>query len=316
MQDAQRSESSNKTVIGVVHHMNGSSAECLQGQHPWAIGQWVADDGLTLRYREYPGRTDRPPVICIPGLTRNARDFEGVAQAIAGDWRVICVDLRGRGESDYAKDSATYTPLQYVADIEALLRQANISRFIAIGTSLGGLVTMLLAAGGAERIAGAAINDIGPVIEARGLARIKDHVGQGRSFPTWMHAARALGEQSAALFPDYRISDWLRMAKRLMAVGGNGRIAFDYDMKIAEPFNLPAASGEVDLWPAYRALAGGPVLIVRGELSDILSARTLARMTKEIPGSETITVPRAGHAPSLEEPQAREAIARFLERCQ
>lgn len=273
---------------------------------------WTSPDGLKLHYRDYPGREDRPPLLCLPGLTRNARDFDPVANAFAGEWRVISVDLRGRGESDYAKDAATYNPRQYVADIEALLEQAGISRFVAIGTSLGGILTMLLAAGGAERIAGAVLNDIGPVLEPAGVARIRDYVGQGRSFPTWMHAARALKESGGAIFPDYAITDWLAMAKRVMAVGGNGRIAFDYDMKIAEPFNAPSAQEDFDLWPAYRALAGRPVLVIRGALSDLLSAATVRRMMKEVPGAESLAIQRVGHPPSLEEPGVKEAIANLL----
>jgi len=275
---------------------------------------WTAPDGLKLHYRDYPGRDDRPPLLCIPGLTRNARDFEPLAAEFAGKWRMICVELRGRGESDYAKDSATYMPLTYLADLNALLAQAGIERFVAIGTSLGGLLTMMLAASGAERIAGAVLNDIGPVIETRGLERIREYVGQGRTFPTWMHAARSLKEQSGALFPDYAIADWLAMAKRLMAVSGNGRIVFDYDMKIAEPFNVPAGSAPpaVDMWPAWRALAGRPVLVVRGALSDILSAKTLKKMEKEVAGSETLTLARTGHTPTLGEAEVRKAIARLL----
>lgn len=282
----------------------------------WTDGYWTAPDGLKLHYRDYPGRADRPPLLCIPGLTRNARDFEPVAEAFAGEWRVICLELRGRGESDYAKDTATYTPVQYVADIEALLEQAGIGRFVAMGTSLGGILTMMLALSDADRIAGAILNDIGPVIEPEGLARIREYVGQGRSFPTWMHAARALKEQAEAIFPDYAISDWLRFAKRMMAVGGNGRITFDYDMKIAEPFNTAVEpDAQPDPWPLFRALAGRPVLVLRGELSDILSVDTFNRMALEIEGVEAVTVPRIGHAPSLEEPEAREAIARLLEKC-
>lgn len=278
-------------------------------------GQWTSSDGLTLHYRDYPGRSDRPPLLCIPGLTRNARDFEALAEAFAGDWRVICLDLRGRGESDYSKDPATYVPLQYLADIEELLKQEEIDRFIAIGTSLGGIITMMLAASNAQRIAGAVINDIGPVLEADGLARIREYVGQGRSFPTWMHAARAVREQSGAAFPDYQITDWLSMAKRLMSVGGNGRIAFDYDMKIAEPFNAPDADIAFDIWPMFNALAGRPLLVLKGELSDLLSAETLSKMGEAIPNSELVTVPRVGHAPALDEPAAHDAITRFLAKC-
>jgi pimeloyl-ACP methyl ester carboxylesterase len=284
------------------------------GKSAFAEGEWTSADGLALRYRDYAGPADRPPILCIPGLTRNARDFEPVAEAFAGDWRVLCVDLRGRGQSAYARDPATYTPAHYVADIAALLDQAGIERVVAIGTSLGGLVTMALALQAPERLAGAVLNDIGPEIEPAGLARIRGYVGQGRSFPTWMHAARALKEQGGEVHPEYQVSDWLRLAKRLMIVGAGGRITFDYDMKIAEPFNAPSPAEPIDMWPAFRALAGRPVLAIRGELSDILSPATLERMQREVPGLEAVTVPRTGHAPTLEEPEAQAAIARLLAR--
>jgi pimeloyl-ACP methyl ester carboxylesterase len=278
----------------------------------YSEGEWTSADGLALRYRDYAGPAGRPPLLCIPGLTRNARDFEPVAQAFAGDWRVICPDLRGRGQSDYAKDPASYTPLHYVADIAALLDQAGLESVVAIGTSLGGIVSMLLDAQAPGRISAAVLNDIGPVVEPAGLARIRDYVGQGRSFPTWMHAARMLRDQAGVAYPDYAIADWLRLAKRWMAVGGSGRIVFDYDMKIAEPFHQPEVAEPLDMWPMFRAFAGRPVLTIRGELSDILSAATLARMQRELPGMEAVTIPRTGHAPTLEEPAARTAIAGLL----
>ena len=279
----------------------------------FTTGEWTSADGLTLRYRDYPGRDDRPPVLCIPGLTRNCRDFEPLAEALAGEWRVICADLRGRGQSDYARDSASYQPGQYAADIVALLDHLGVPRVVAVGTSLGGIVILLLAMTAADRLVAAVLNDIGPDVEAAGLARIRGYVGQGRSFPTWMHAARGLREQGGVAYPDFVLGDWLKLAKRLMAVGPGGRIAFDYDMKIAEPFQAPEGTAPAaDMWPALRALAGRPVLAVRGELSDILSAATLERMTREVPGLEAVTVPRTGHAPTLEEPVAQEAIARLL----
>jgi pimeloyl-ACP methyl ester carboxylesterase len=278
----------------------------------YSEGEWTSADGLTLRYRDYPGRADRPPLLCIPGLTRNCRDFEPVADRFAGEWRVIALDLRGRGQSDYARDPASYVPAQYVADVAALLDQAGLERVVAIGTSLGGIVTMLLAMTAPERIVGAVLNDIGPEIEAAGLARIRSYVGQGRSFPTWMHAARGLREQGGVAYPDFAVSDWLRLAKRLMVVGPGGRIAFDYDMKIAEPFNRPEGTAAFDMWPAFRALDGRPVLAVRGALSDILSIATLERMRGELRALRTVTVARVGHAPTLEEPVAQRGIAALL----
>lgn len=280
----------------------------------YADRYWTSRDGLRLHFRDYPGRADRPVLLCLPGLTRNARDFAHVAERHAGEWRVICPDLRGRGDSAYAKDSASYNPLQYADDIALLLDQEEIGRVVAVGTSLGGLLTMMLAMSVPDRLAGALLNDIGPEIDPAGLERIRDYVGQGRSFPTWMHAARAIEESQASAFPDYEIADWLAMAKRCMAVGGNGRIHFDYDMKIAEPFAQPGGEAPPDMWPGIRALAGKPVAVLRGELSDILSAETLARIAAELPGAETVTVPRVGHAPMLDEPAAVAALDRLLAR--
>lgn len=283
----------------------------------FSTGEWTSADGLVLRYRDYPcadaAGANRPPVLCIPGLTRNARDFEGLAQQLSSHNRVICVDLRGRGQSDYAKDPATYIPMQYVDDLARLFDTLGLQRVVAIGTSLGGIVTMLIAALTPDRLAGAVINDIGPVIEQSGIERIRDNVGQGRSYETWMHAARALKDRNGAIHPRYAIPDWLRMAKQLMVLGNNGRIVLDYDMRIAEPFNDPAATQGYDLWPAFTALGGRPVLVVRGGLSDILSAATLQRMKKEVPGIAALTVPKVGHAPTLEEPAVLAAIRTVLE---
>ena len=223
---------------------------------------WTSEDGLRLHYRDYAGPADKAPVICIPGLTRNARDFENLAARLATKRRVLSLDLRGRGDSAYAKDPATYTPLTYVADLQALLDQAGIARFVAIGTSLGGLVAMLFAAGYADRLAGAVFNDVGPEVSGVGLARIGGYVGQGRSFETWMHAARALQESQGEMFPDFDIADWLTLAKRSMTLGSNGRIVFDYDMKISEPLaaSAPTSTGAAppDLWPLWRSLTGRP----------------------------------------------------------
>lgn len=278
----------------------------------WEDRYWTTRDGLRLHYRDYPGPASRPPVLCLPGLTRNARDFEDLAARLSPAWRVLCLEMRGRGDSDYARDSMTYNPLQYVEDIEALLAEQAIARFVAIGTSLGGLLTMLLAGRDPERIAGAVLNDVGPEVDPEGIARIRGYVGQGRNHETWMHAARALQEAQGDVYPGYEISDWLRHAKRTMVLGSGGRIAFDYDMKIAEPFEHDDGTQVVDMWPLWRALSGRPVLLLRGENSDILSADVARRMIAELPGAELASIPATGHAPTLDEPQAIEAIERLL----
>lgn len=284
-------------------------------EQPWHDGTWTSADGLKLHYRDHAGGEDhRPAILCLPGLTRNARDFEPVAAAFAGQWRVIAVDFRGRGDSDYARDTSTYVPLTYVADVSALIEHLALERVVTVGTSLGGIVSVLLANAMPQKIAGMVINDIGPVIEPAGLARIREYVGQGRSFPTWMHAARYLQESMGAAFPDYTISHWLRQAKRLMALGNSGRVVLDYDMRIAEPFAAAPVDGPAgDLWPAFRALPAVPRLVLRGALSDILSAATLKAMERKISGLETLTIARTGHAPTLDEPEAQAAIARLLE---
>ncbi|MBV1691180.1 alpha/beta hydrolase [Novosphingobium sp. G106] len=283
----------------------------------WADCFWTSRDGLNLHYRDYAGRADRPVLLCLPGLTRNARDFETLAMRFAGDWRVISPEMRGRGDSAYAKDSSTYNPFQYVDDINHLLEQTGIERYVALGTSLGGLMTMILAMNAPERIVGAMLNDIGPVIEPAGLARIAGYVGQGRNFPTWMHAARAIEESQAIAYPDYEIDDWLAMAKRLMVLSSNGRVVFDYDMKIAEPMQRASSSDvQPDLWPGIEALAGKPLLLLRGALSDVLSEQTLSKMEAMLPGAEAVTLAGIGHAPTLDEPEAVAAIERLLARCQ
>lgn len=279
---------------------------------------WESADGLKLHYRHYPSRSEGAkgalPILCMHGLTRNSRDFAVLAQHLSQTHDVLVPEMRGRGESDYAKDFSTYNPLTYVADIGALLAHENISRFIAVGTSLGGLMTMIMAAGGVERIAGAVLNDIGPEIDPEGIARIREYVGQGRSYPSWMHAARALEEEHASSFPAFGLDDWLAMAKRGMVVQQNGRILFDYDMNIAEPFQNDDGAAPPNLWPALEALAGRPVLFVRGALSDVLTEATLAEMLKRLPEAVSVTVPDIGHAPLLEEDVAIAAIDELLAR--
>lgn len=278
----------------------------------YSDGYWWSRDGLRLHYRDYAGPGDKPPILCFPGLTRNARDYEGLAARLAGQWRVLCVEFRGRGESAYAKDPMTYVPLNYLQDVEALLAELGIGRFVAVGTSLGGIVTMLLAATGADRLAGVVLNDVGPELNPAGLARIRTYVGKPVWYPTWMHAARGVAEGNADVYPGYGIEDWLRMAKRLYRVNSSGRIVLDYDMKIAEPFRVPGNEAGPDMWPTIDALKGRPVLVVRGERSDILSADTAEKMLARLPKGELVSVAGVGHAPTLEEPEAAAGIDRLL----
>src|SRR3546814_4536197 len=145
------------------------------------------------------------------------------------------------------------------------------------------ILTLLLGATDRGRLAGAVLNDVGPVLDPAGLARIRGYVGRSQTWPTWLHAARALAETNAMVYPDYGLDGWLAMAKRLCRLTPNGRIAFDYDMKIAEPFRLPGGEGGVDLWPALEAFADVPLLLLRGERSDLLSRDTAMEMQRRLP---------------------------------
>ncbi|HEX9964905.1 MAG TPA: alpha/beta hydrolase [Allosphingosinicella sp.] len=280
----------------------------------WSDGWWESSDGLRLHYRDYAGRPERPPIVCIPGLTRNARDFEGIAARLAGEWRLICVELRGRGQSDHAKDPMSYVPPVYWQDVEALIAALELRRFVLFGTSLGGLITMLMALADRSRIAGALLNDIGPELEQGGLEHIRSYVGRSQSWPTWLHAARFLCEAQRDRYPDWDMDRWLVYAHRLCRLTQGGRIVFDYDMRIAEPFRQPGGDSGFDLWTAFAALDTVPSLVVHGEISDLLSRATVEKMLAANPAMEAATVPNVGHAPTLEEPEAAAAIDGLLAR--
>jgi pimeloyl-ACP methyl ester carboxylesterase len=280
----------------------------------WADIYWWSNDALRLHARDYPGDASLPPIICMAGLTRNARDYAALAERLAGPRRVIAIDFRGRGESAYAKDPMSYVPLTYAQDVTKLLTEQGIGRFVAVGTSLGGIVTMLLAGLLPGQIVGALLNDVGPEIDAAGLARIRSYVGRASNFPTWMHAARHVGESNGDVYPDWQIEEWLAMAKRLYRLNSAGRIVLDYDMKIAEPFRVPGNEAGPDMWRALASLGSAPVLVVRGERSDILAQGVAERMASTLPNAELVVVPGVGHAPTLTEATVEAPIDRLLAR--
>jgi pimeloyl-ACP methyl ester carboxylesterase len=271
----------------------------------------TVEDGLRIHYRDYPGSRDNSPLLCLHGLTRNARDFADLAERYSPDWRVIVVDFRGRGLSDYDPQPERYTPLVYAGDVLALLAALNIDRAVFVGTSLGGLVTMAIAAMAPQHIAAAILNDVGPDVAPGGVDRILDYVGKERRFQDWDEAARAIAQIQGVSFPHYGHGDWIGMAKRNCREV-NGAIRFDYDMAIAEPFKSLGATPAVDLWPFFEALARKPLLVVRGENSDLLTSETAAKMQQAAPAMRLATVPGIGHAPELGEPEAIAAIDEFL----
>ena len=186
-------------------------------------------DGLRLHYRDYPGPADKPPLLCLHGLTRNARDFAELAERYSPVRRVLVVDFRGRGLSDYDPQPERYTPFTYAGDVLALLADLHIEEAVFLGTSLGGLVTMAIAAMAPVRIAAAILNDVGPDVAPGGIDRIMTYVGKDRRFTNWDEAAVAVSEIQRAAFERYAHEDWVAMAKRNCREE-NGEIRFDYDM--------------------------------------------------------------------------------------
>ena len=278
---------------------------------PCRIGEIALHDGLVMRFRDYAGgEAVRAPLLCLHGLTRNSSDFAEFAGRYSPRFRVIAPDFRGRGSSDYDPQPARYNPLTYAGDVVQLLDALNIDQAIFVGTSLGGLVTMVMTAIAPGRIAASILNDVGPELSQEGLERIMAYVGKDSHFQSWDEAAQAIAENQGGLPAGH---DWLAMARRLCREEG-GEIRYDYDMAIAVPFTLGGPTPKVDMWPMFAALAEKPLLVVRGENSDLLSAEAADKMKVAVPSARFVEVRGAGHAPTLTEPDALEAIDAFLAR--
>jgi pimeloyl-ACP methyl ester carboxylesterase len=280
----------------------------------------TASDGLRLHARCYGGRiSTATPVVCLPGLARTAADFEAVAAALAHDGprarRVIALESRGRGLSDYDSDPANYSLPVELADVLAVITALEALPAIFIGTSRGGILTMLLAAVRPTAIAAAVLNDIGPVIEPQGLMRIKSYVGklpQPRNFEEGADILRRLfGPQ----FPKLGQADWLASAHRAFKED-KGRLVTTYDIRIAQSMNgVDAERPLPPLWKEFDALANVPVMVIRGANSDLLSAPTVEAMRARRTALETLEVADQGHAPLLTEADTIARIVEFVRRC-
>jgi pimeloyl-ACP methyl ester carboxylesterase len=268
-------------------------------------------DGLRLFARDWGGPGSLT-LLCLPGLTRNSRDFADLAAHYAGRYRVIAADQRGRGRSQWDPDPTNYQPPVYVGDMVALLDHLGLDRVAIVGTSLGGLMGMGIAATMPERVAGLVLNDVGPVFDPAGLDRIRVYVGRVAAAKTWDEAVTEMTTLYGAAFPDYGRAEWEKQARAVYREDG-GTLALDYDPAIAVGLN--ADSGALpDLWPLFRLAGRVPLLALRGERSDLLTAETFAEMARRVPSLETAIIPRRGHAPGLDEPEALAALDRFLER--
>jgi len=283
----------------------------------FADRRWTSADGLSLYARDYAAASGpaKLPVIAIHGLTRNSADFETIAPLIAQSGRrVLAIDVRGRGKSDRAPDPMTYQPLNYAQDVLALMRDAGIERAVFLGTSMGGLITMALAAVRSKVIAAAIINDVGPEVAKEGLTRIAAYAGQPVEIANWAEAAAHVRRLNEVALPHFTDADWDAFARRTFRIGTEGTPVPDYDPDIMAPIRAAGAKALVpNLWPFFNRLAKGrPVLLVRGETSDLLSPEIAAKMRKRAPKMDFVEVPGIGHAPMLDEPEVKAAIFPFL----
>ena len=278
---------------------------------------WTSSDGLTLYARDYPasGGGDRLPVICLHGLTRNSKDFEDLAPRVAARGRrVIVPDVRGRGLSGRDPNPANYQPKTYARDALTLMESLGISKAVFLGTSMGGIITMTLAALRSNAVAGAILNDVGPAVAPEGIARILAYTGKDPAVSDWKDAVDYVQRTNSAAFPTNGPDEWRRFAERTFRDDGEGP-RLDYDPAISGPLKPPGRLARLVAWLLFRKLSRGrPTLLIRGALSDIVSRDIAERMKRHAPGLELAEVPHVGHAPMLDEPAAIAAIESFLDR--
>jgi pimeloyl-ACP methyl ester carboxylesterase len=284
---------------------------------PWRDIYYASFDDLKLHARHYPAAEAKArPVVCLPGLTRNGRDFHYLANYLSNHPQrkrdVYCLDYRGRGLSQYDRDWRNYTPFIELIDTLDFMTMQDLHQAAVVGTSRGGIIAMMMAAVRPSAMGAVVLNDIGPVMETTGLARIMGYVGRTPVPRNWQDAALLMREINERAFPAIETSQWEEIARGAFN-DRNGRPARGYDRKLGRAFGAMDLSRRVvDLWPQFIALGQFPALVLRGANSDLLSVETVAAMVERHPNLRTLTVPGQGHAPLLMEPETVEAIGMFL----
>lgn len=283
---------------------------------------YTSPDKLRLYARDYgvldashtQGATTT--VLCMHGLTRNSADFDPLCQALMqtlpAGFRLVAVDQRGRGKSDYDSKPENYTPAVYLHDMFALMEHLGTESVIAIGTSMGGIIAMLMAAFRPDTIKALVINDIGPEVPTDAIKRLQRYVGQLDPVTSWEDAIEQTKSTNQIAFPDASAEDWEAFARRVFVENDEGIPELAYDPNIKQAFSSDYDVEPQDLWDFYEQIADKPILLIRGELSDLLTPEIALKMLAKKPDLSSVTVTGVGHAPILTEPQAFDEIVKFL----
>ncbi len=283
----------------------------------WKDVYYTSRDGLRLHARHYPAEgSSRRPVLCLPGLTRNARDFHRLASFLADPLRhrrdVYCVDYRGRGASQYDPDWRNYSPFIEALDVLDLVTIAGLHDAAIIGTSRGGLIAMIMAVLRPTSVGAVVFNDIGPVLEREGLTRIIGYVGRVPIPANWEEAAALVRDMNKRYFPAIEDEEWMEIARQWFN-DENGQPTNAYDKALSRSISmLDVEQGIPEMWPQFMALTRVPLLVLRGEHSDILSEETVREMAVRHPDMRAVTIPGQGHAPLLRDPESISVVANFL----
>ena len=268
------------------HSFKQRNVQCLSpsGFHRMAFLEW--------------GSRDNPKVVvCVHGLTRTARDFDFLARDLASEYRVVCPDVAGRGDSEWLSDPREYQVPFYVSDMVALIARLDVETVYWVGTSLGGLIGMTLAAFPRSPVAKLVLNDVGPVLSAASLARIGDYVGKWPPLPT-MEAAEAYVRAVSAPFGQHSDAEWRFMTEHVVRKNPDGSFRMHYDPALALPFTSEHPTGDVELWNIYDEIRC-PTMVLRGERSDLLTRDTANRLSERGPRAKLVEIAGVGHAPTL-----------------
>jgi pimeloyl-ACP methyl ester carboxylesterase len=273
--------------------------------------QCVSPKGLhRIAYREWGDARNRDVVVCVHGLTRNGRDFDELARALCGRYRVVCPDVAGRGDSDRLADPRLYDVPQYVADAVTLIARLDVEAVSWVGTSMGGLIGMALAAQSGSPIARLVLNDVGPVVTLASLQRIATYIGNTQSFPT-VEAAEAYVRMVCAPFGPHSDAQWRQLTEAWMKKGDDGAWRPSYDPRLADVYRAALPDKDIELWPLYDAIRC-PTLVLRGEHSDLLARDTTLQMAARGPKARVVEIKGVGHAPTLMQPDQIALVRDFL----